>query len=234
MNLKKLKKDIRKLADSKKAKIYQKFFKTGPGEYGEGDIFLGLTSSQTKEIVTKFMFLSLKDIQELLNSKIHEEKTVGFRLLVEKFEKGDEKEKKEIYDFYMKNTKKANNWDLVDVSAYKIVGAYLLNRDKSVLYKLAKSSNLWEKRISIIATFYFIKNNQFEDTLKISEILLNDTHDLIHKAVGWMLREVGKKDQEVEEKFLKKHYKIMPRTMLRYSIERFPEPLRKKYLRGEI
>ena len=148
--------------------------------------------------------------------------------MIQKYQKVDEK--RDIFDFYLKNTKRINNWDLVDLSASKIVGTYLLDKPKDVLYKLAKSNNLWERRISIISTSEFIRNNKFGDTLKIAEILLKDEHDLIHKAVGWMLREIGKKNQAIEETFLKKHYKKMPRTMLRYAIEKFPEKKRKSYL----
>ena len=155
----------------------------------------------------------------------------GFFVLVYKFEKADIQQQKEIVDFYLRNIKAANNWDLIDCVADKILGKYLIDKDKIVLYKFAKSDNLWKKRIAIISTFEFIKNNRFEDTLKIAEILLNDSHDLIHKAVGWMLREIGKRGLGVEEKFLKKHYKSMPRTMLRYAIERFPDSKRRFYLK---
>jgi len=173
----------------------------------------------------------LLDIQKLLDSKIHEHRLVGLLILVDKYEKSNNKE---IVDFYLANTKNINNWDLVDLTAHKILGHYLLDKDRTLLYNLARSNDLWEKRISIISTFYFIKNNDFKDALKISEILLNDKHDLIHKAVGWMLREIGKRDQKAEEKFLKKYYKKMPRTMLRYAIEKFDEKKRKAYLRSEI
>lgn len=234
MSLNSLKSSVLKLKNPKKIPIYQNFFKTGPGEYGEGDIFYGLSVPESRKIAIKYQDLPLKDVESLLNSKIHEERLIAILLLVKKFNSRDEKIKKEIYNFYLKNTKKINNWDLVDLSAHKIVGAFLLDKNRKILYSLVKSENLWEKRISIISTYAFIRQNQFKDTLKISEILLQDTHDLIHKAVGWMLREVGKKDILVLKKFLKKHYKSMPRTMLRYSIEKFPEDLRKQYLRGEI
>ena len=151
-------------------------------------------------------------------------------ILIKQYEKADERKKKTIFDFYLKNTKNINNWDLVDLSAPKIIGDYLLEKPRNVLYRLVKSKNLWKRRIAILSTFAFIKNNEFDDTLKISEMLLSDKHDLIHKAVGWMLREVGKRDQKTEEKFLKKHYLRMPRTMLRYSIEKFDEKKRKFYL----
>jgi len=178
--------------------------------------------------------LELNDLQTLLNSKIHEERLISLLILVEKYDKADEKVKDKIFRFYKKNRRKINNWDLVDLSAPKILGIHLLNRDKQILYKYAHSKNLWERRISIISTYSFIKNNDFDTTLEISGILLNDDHDLIHKAVGWMLREVGKQDLKTLEKFLKPRYNKMPRTMLRYSIEKFPEMKRKKYLKGKI
>ncbi|MFC1653246.1 DNA alkylation repair protein [Patescibacteria group bacterium] len=229
-----LKKDLRKFADPKKVPDYQRFFKTSPGEYGEGDIFLGIKVPNSRKVAKKYIKLPLEKIQALLKSKFHEERFVGLVILVLKYKKGEEDEKQKIYDFYLKNTKYINNWDLVDVSCHKVIGLHLVERDRSIIYKLAKSKDLWEKRISVISTFAFINIGQFEDTLKISEILVKDDHDLIHKAVGWALREVGKKDQKMEEGFLKKHYKTMPRTMLRYAIEKFPEDLRQKYLKGEL
>ena len=218
--LKQIKKDLQKLKNLKHAKLLSRFFKTGKGEYGEGDIFLGLNVPQLRIIAKKYPGLNLKEQEEL----------VKMALSAEKYQKSDEKEKKEIFDFYLRNTKNINNWDLIDLSSNKILGDYLIDKNKSILYKLAKSKSLWEKRIAVIATFTFIANNKFSDTLKISEILLNDKHDLIHKAVGWMLREVGKRNLKVEEKFLKKHYKKMPRTMLRYAIEKFDENKRRFYL----
>jgi 3-methyladenine DNA glycosylase AlkD len=233
--LRALKKEIRKNADPKRAKTLQWFFKTGKGEYGEGDVFLGLTAPESKEVAKKYYnFLNLKDIERLLHSKIHTERDIALRMLVYKFEKGDQKDRKKVFNLYLRNTKHINNWDLVDLSADKIIGAYLETKPKQILLKLAKSKNLWERRISIIATYQFIKNNYLNQTLGISKILLNDEHDLIHKAVGWMLREVGKKDLKTEEKFLKLYYKKMPRTMLRYAIERFPEKKRQAYLKGKI
>lgn len=174
------------------------------------------------------------DIQELLNSEVHEKRLIALLILIKKYKKSDSEGKKEIFNFYLKNTKNIKNWDLVDLSCRDIIGNFLLDKNRDLLCKLAKSKNLWEKRIAIISTSEFIRNNQFEDTLKISEILLDDKHDLIHKAVGWMLREVGKKNLKAEEDFLKKHYKKMPRTMLRYAIERFEEKKRLSYLNGEI
>ncbi len=230
--LEQLKKDLEKLGSPKKAKILQRFFKTGPGQYGEADIFLGIMVPQTRVIAKKYKNLLLKEIEELLSSKIHEERLGALLILVHKYY--NSQNKKEIFDFYVDNASKINNWDLVDLTAPKIMGNWLLNKPKDILYELVKSDNLWEKRISIISTFAFIKEKQFDDTFKISEILINDKHDLIHKAVGWMLREIGKRNLEVEENFLKKHYKNMPRTMLRYAIEKFPEAKRKAYLQGRI
>ncbi len=228
-----LKKEIEKNADIKRAKILKNFFKTGQGQYAEGDIFLGLSVPETRKIAKKFSNLSFKDIEMLLESKIHEERLCALLILVNNYQENVEK-RKEIFNFYLNNIKKINNWDLVDLSADKIIGNYLSDKPKNILYKLANSNNLWERRISIISTFHLIKNNQFNDALGISEILLQDKHDLIHKAVGWMLREIGKRNQKIEEEFLKVHYKNMPRTMLRYAIEKFPEGKRQLYLRGLI
>lgn len=231
-NLSELKKSLRQLADPTKAKILSRFFKTGKGEYGEGDRFLGITVPLARKVAKKYNSLSLADIKKLLTSKIHEERLVALLVLVEKFEK-EQKAQEEIYRFYLKNTKYINSWDLVDLTAPKIIGVYLLNKPKDILFKLAESKNLWERRIAIVSTFYFIKENNFQETLAIAKVLLRDPHDLIHKAVGWMLREVGKRSFEKEEKFLRLHYKKMPRTMLRYAIERYPENLRRAYLEGK-
>jgi len=225
-----IKKDLAKLEDPERAKNSQWFFKTGKGQYGEGDVFLGITVPQQRKVAKKYMHLSLSDLQELLSSKIHEHRFTALVILISKYQKAEEPSKKEIFDFYLENSENINNWDLVDLSAPKIVGKYLLDKERSILYKLAKSDSLWERRISILSTFTFIDNNDFEDALNISEILLNDEHDLIHKAVGWALREIGKRDQNLEERFLVKHYLHMPRTMLRYAIEKFDEKKRKKYL----
>jgi len=230
-NLKQLKSELKNLADPKRAEILKRFFKTGKGEYGEGDIFLGLISDQMKQAAKKYFGLTLADIQKFLNSKIHEERMAALKILVLQYGRTDEeKTKKQLADFYLRNAKRINNWDLVDVSCHFILGDYLLKRPRKILYKLARSKNLWEKRIAIISTFAFIRANQFGDTLKICEILLKDEHDLIHKATGWMLRESGKRDQAVLENFLRKHYKTMPRTMLRYAIEKLSEKKRKFYL----
>jgi len=234
MNLKKLEKELKKEANKKQAKLLQGFFKTGKGEYGEGDVFLGIKVPVQRKIAKLFLNLSLRDLQSLLNSKIHEKRLISLFILIYKYNQADELRKKQIFEFYLKNARQVNNWDLVDLSAPNISGDYLLNKDRRILYKLARSKNLWERRISILSTFAFIRDNDFSDSLKISEILLKDRHDLIHKAVGWMLRELGKRNQPILEIFLKKHYKNMPRTMLRYSIERFEETKRQKYLKGEI
>ena len=234
MSLTQIKKEIKKQANPKQAVILQGFFKTGKGEYGEGDVFYGIKVPEQRAIAMQFKDLSLNDLKSLLNSKIHEERLIAAFILVDQYKRGDEKKKKIIFNFYLKNRKGINNWDLVDLSAPKIVGAYLIDREKDLLYKFANSKDLWEKRISIISTQAFIREHFFEDTLNISKILLNDKHDLIHKAVGWMLREVGNRDMETEEEFLKKFYKKMPRTMLRYAIEKFPEQKRINYLKGLI
>ncbi len=252
-----LKAEIRKLADPKKAEILQRFFKTGKGEYGEGDRFLGLTVPVQRQVARQFKDLKFKDLKILLNSKIHEQRLIALLILVDRFQKArnlsfprkresrirkmdsryppqasDSGMTKRIFDFYLKHTKYINNWDLVDLSAPKIVGAYLRKKNKAILYRLATSKNLWERRIAILATFDFIYFGDPKDALQISKILMHDKHDLIHKAVGWMLREVGKRCSEtLLIEFLNRHHKQMPRTMLRYSIERLPQTLRLKYLK---
>lgn len=235
-----LEKELSDLKNLTRAKNYQRFFKTGKGEYGEGDQFLGITVPVQRVVAKKYLDLSLDNLQFLLNSKIHEYRMVSLFILSAKYKKSDEKDKQslrsvdlkeKIVKFYLKNAKNINNWDLVDLSAPNILGEWFLEKDKSVLYDFAKSDNLWKKRISVLTTFGFIRKNKFEDSLKIAEILLFDTHDLIHKAVGWMLREVGNRNLKVEEDFLKKYYKTMPRTALRYAIEKFPEEKRKMYLK---
>ncbi|MDD5290449.1 MAG: DNA alkylation repair protein [Patescibacteria group bacterium] len=293
MTYQKVSQKLKKLANPKKAKNLARFFKTGKGEYGAGDIFLGIMVPEQRKVVKKFRDLPLPEIQKLLNSKFHEERLVGVLILVEQYQSailpfrrggapstrgrgvviknnnhpgptlrrttppskgGDRKE--EICKFYLKNSRRINNWDLVDLSAPKIVGAYLLNLEpvrrqnkslsagaskgllrsaggktrRKILYQLVKSKNIWERRIAVLATFEFIRNYQFEDSLKLAKILLNDNHDLIHKAVGWMLREIGKRDEKVLRQFLDKYAPKMPRTMLRYSIERLSEKQRQYYL----
>lgn len=223
-----------KLKRKEKRKTLSRFFKTGVGEYGEGDIFWGITVPEQRKIAKDFLYLKFIDLENLLKSPAHECRLTALLILTYQYEiaikNKDHKIKKSIYSFYIKNIKCINNWDLVDTSAPTIVGEYLFDKDRSVLYKFAKSKSLWEKRISIISTLYFIKQKDFNDTLKISEILLSDKHDLIHKAVGWMLREVGKKDEKPLYAFLKKHIKNIPRTALRYAIEKFPIEKKKFYL----
>ena len=235
MSLDELKQDLNALGNSKRAEASKWFFKTGKGEYGEGDVFLGVSVGDQRKIAKKYKDLSFDVLQHLLDSQYHEHRLTALFIMVGKYQKSKSEDvKREVVDFYLKNTKNINNWDLVDSSAHKILGDYLLDKDKSILYHLAKSKSLWDRRIAIISTMWFINNNHFTDALKIAKILLKDKHDLIHKAVGWMLREIGKKDQGLEETFLKKHYKSMPRTMLRYAIEKFEEEKRKKYLKSLI
>jgi len=229
-NLNQLKGELNKLANKKQAKILAGFFKTDPGQYGAGDIFLGIKVPAQRKVARQYENLSLADLQNLLNSKIHEYRLIALLILLSQYKKTEPQDKKKIVEFYLNNTKNINNWDLVDLSCPNILGDYLLNKSRKILYKLAKSKNLWEKRIAIISTLAFIRNRDFGGTLQIAEILLNDKHDLIHKAVGWMLREAGKRDRRVLENFLQKHYKIMPRTMLRYAIEKLDEKKRKFYL----
>jgi 3-methyladenine DNA glycosylase AlkD len=227
-----LKSDLQALADPEKAAILSRFFKTGKGQYGEGDVFLGIVVPKQRIVAKKYAGLSFNDIRKLLSSKIHEYRLVALLILVNKYKKADvkEKERREIAGFYLKHARHINNWDLVDLSAPNILGDYLLDRDRSVLYRLACSINLWERRISVMSTLTFIRRRDFGDILRIAEILLEDDQDLIHKAAGWMLREVGKRDLKAEEEFLRKHYRRMPRTMLRYAIERFEEKKRRFYL----
>lgn len=225
--------ELQKNANPERAKNFKWFFKTGKGQYGEGDKFLGITVPHLRIISKKYQNLELKDLQKLLGNKFHEYRLSALMILRMKYSsyvKTSEDKQKAIVQFYLKNTKKINNWDLVDLSCHHILGHWLLDKDRKILYALAKSKNIWEKRIAVISTFEFMRNNQYIDTLEISKILLNDKHDLIHKAVGWALREIGKKDKETEIKFLNKYYKAMPRTMLRYAIEKFSDKERKKYL----
>ena len=229
-----IKKRLRKLGNKDHAAISQRFFKTGPGEYGAGDLFLGIKVPVLRKLAKEYLDLSLKDVKTILKSQYHEERLLSLIIMVGQFAKGDQKKKKNIYELYLQNTRYINNWDLVDVSADKIVGPFLMDTSRKPLYELARSNMLWERRIAIMSTFHFIKNNDFQDTFKIAGMLLTDKEDLIHKAVGWMLREIGKRRLPSEEAFLKKHYPKMPRTMLRYAIEKFPEPKRKRYLQGKI
>ena len=230
MTYRELQQKLRGLSDPEIAEHSLRFFKTGSGEYGRGDQFLGIRVPQVRKVAKEFKDMPLEDVQTLLRSEYHEERLCALIMLVNSFKSADRKQRSEIYSLYLDNTAYINNWDLVDVSAEHIVGAYLLDKDSEILYSLAKSDNLWERRIAVISTFHFIRNNEFEDTLAIAEQLLKDEHDLIHKAAGWMLREVGKRDTGKLESFLQKFGSRMPRTMLRYAIEKFPEGKRKKYL----
>lgn len=227
--------ELKSIASPDKAAIDQAFFQTGRGEYGQGDQFLGITMPELRKVAkSNFRHISLVNLGKLLLDNFHEVRMISLVMLVYKFESATEAERSKIYKIYLQNTKRINNWDLVDVTAPNIVGNYLLTKERSILFKLAKSKMLWERRIAIVATLSFIRNRDYGDTLKIATILLSDSHDLIHKAVGWMLREVGKRDQLALEIFLKKHYFKMPRTMLRYAIEKFPPAKRLAYLHGKV
>jgi len=228
--------ELKSMADPVKAVTLQRFFKTGRGQYGEGDVFIGVMVPQSRHIAKKFSQLPLGEVKILLYSRIHEERLIALLILVRRYHSSsNSREKEEIVEFYLNNIKQVNNWDLVDLSAPNILGAHLLvdsrdnQRKRLLLYRLAKSETMWKRRIAIVATHHFIRNGDFSCTFKIAEILLNDRHDLIHKAVGWMLREVGKRDAVAEELFLEKHWSLMPRTMLRYAIERLPESERHRY-----
>lgn len=229
-----VRRDIRALGSPERATHSLRFFRTGPGEYGEGDKFLGLSVPEMRAIAKRYRDLGDDDVLELLQSPWHEDRVVALLLLVDGYQRGDDARRKKIHRSYLSNTSRINNWDLVDMSAGQIVGGHIDPAEISLLEKLARSKDLWERRIAIVSTFQFIKQKQLAPTLRIAEVLLDDSHDLIHKAVGWMLREVGKKDRKVLDAFLAKHYRDMPRTMLRYAIERHPEPTRKRYLAGTI
>ena len=228
-----LRKELKELSSPEQAKALQRFFKTGKGQYGEGDIFLGIKVPVQRATAKKYLDLNFQQMQELLDSKIHEERLTALIILNSRFKKAKKEPmmKRKIYEFYLENTKRINNWDLVDLSAPNIIGEFLQKEDTGILRHLASSKNIWERRIAIISTFAFIRRRNFGETLVISDLLLNDEHDLIHKAVGWMLREIGKRNKEVLELFLETRYKNMPRTMLRYAIEKFPEDERKKWLK---
>jgi len=225
-----VRKALRKYANKEKAKVLLRFFKTGPGEYGEGDLFLGVSTPFIRKVLKEYQDLSLSDVTKLLRSKIHEERLLALLILVYQFNKADARLKKKIFRIYLVNSQFINNWDLVDLSAPQIVGGFLIDKDRKMLYKLAKSPLLWERRIAILATFSFIRTSDFVDVLAITKYLLCDKEDLIHKTCGWMLREVGKRNLQLEENFLRKYCKVMPRTMLRYALEKFPEEKRKLFL----
>lgn len=226
--------ELKQLGDPERAKHSQRFFKTAPGEYGAGDVFLGIKVPQQRAVAKRYKMASRTDALALLKLKYHEARLTALFLLVKLFDKADADGKAQIYKDYLANVRYINNWDLVDSSALQIVGHYLFDKDRSHLRVLAQSEDLWERRIAIIASYYFIRQYEFQDTLELSEILLRDPHDLIQKAVGWMLREVGNRSRITEEAFLLKHYSHMPRTMLRYAIEKFPEERRQAYLKGKL
>ena len=227
MELKSLKKDLRDAADLKKAKDKERYFKTGKGEYAEGDVFIGISTPDQRKIVSNYKFLNLSQIRDLLSDKIHEFRFCALLLLIEKYQEDEKK----IVDFYLNNLDRVNNWDLVDLSAPKITGDYFLNREKDRLKELIFSNNLWKRRVAIVSTLGFIRKGHLDTTFDYSKLLLEDSHDLIHKAVGWMLRETGKRDKERLKEFLRKNSSHMPRVTLRYSIERFDQEERDKFLR---
>lgn len=226
-----IKQKLLSLGNPKKADKSQYFFKTGKGQYGEGDVFIGTTVPESRSVAKEHKSLPFDEIAKLLNDEIHECRLCALLILVEQFKTKDNDKRKQVYDFYLTQTHGINNWDLVDLSSYFIVGQWLLDKDRAPLYKLAESTNLWEQRIAIVSTMAFVRNNDFEDTLKLAEKLMNHDHDLIHKACGWLLREVGKRDENVLTGFLDIHSKQMPRTMLRYSIEKLTKEQRAHYMK---
>ncbi len=235
INLQSILSRIKDLGDPQKARNLQWFFKTGPGEYGEGDVFAGLRVPEIRKLAKEYRSIPLSTTLQLLHSPIHEVRLLALLIMVRSYQQGDILLKEKIYQAYLKHTRLINNWDLVDLSAEHIVGDYLDTTDEDEpLQALASSKLIWDRRIAVMATFHFIKKGRFDATLSLAQILLHDPEDLIHKAVGWMLREIGKRDQAVEESFLQAYYKTMPRTMLRYAIEKFPEDLRQGYLKGKI
>lgn len=229
-----IQKEMSILGDSRTASFLQKFFKTGPGEYGAGDLFRGIRVPVLRKLAKEYRSLTLAEAKELLHSFYHEDRLLALLILVHHYSRSDDADKAKVYDLYLGNTRFINNWDLVDASAPHIVGDFLRDKDRDVLYRLAQSGDLWERRIAIMATFRFIKHGEVGETLKIAQMLLSDEEDLIHKAVGWMLREVGKRNLDAERRFLSSHCKRMPRVMLRYAIEKFPESERRRYLKGEV
>ena len=224
---------LQMLADKEKAKFLQGFFKTGKGQYAEGDVFWGIKVPETSQVAKAYREIPLVEVEKVLKNPVHEVRLCGLIILTEQFKKASEADRKVIVDFYLSNTKYINNWDLVDLSCYKILGNYLLDKPRDVLYRLAKSNNMWEQRIAIVSTLAFIRNRELDDTLSISEILLDHPHDLIHKAVGWMLRELSKRNEFSMLQFIETHYNKIARTTLRYAIERLPEEQRKNILQGK-
>jgi 3-methyladenine DNA glycosylase AlkD len=231
MQLQELQRQLKTLSDPTTAVFLQRFFKTGPGEYAEGDLFRGIRVPALRKLARQYDVLTLAETKKLLRSPHHEDRLLALLILTRAYGRGDDGVRENIFDLYLKNTRFINNWDLVDASAGPIVGAFLWDKKRDVLYRLAKSRNLWERRIAIISTFHFIKRGELRDTLSIAEILLSDKEDLIHKAVGWMLREVGKRNMKAEEAFLLANHREMPRVMLRYAIEKFPERKRQRFLK---
>ena len=225
---------LKSLADPKIAEHSARFFKSGPGEYGEGDLFLGIRVPVIRKQVKSYQNLPLNICVELLQNSFHEVRLFAVLMLVSRYQSANSEQQAVIYETYLSNSNRVNNWDLVDSSAHKIVGVHLQQANRRKLYELAQSELLWDRRIAMIACYHFIKNDDFVDTLKLAKLFLNDQHDLMHKAVGWMLREVGKRNFDTENEFLIKHYQKMPRTMLRYAIEKFPSALRQAYLKSEV
>ena len=221
-------------ADKEKAQFLQRFFKTGRGQYAESDVFWGIKVPETRQVAKAYRSMPLVELGIIMKNPVHEVRLCGLMVLIEQFNKAKEADKKRIIDFYLSHTQYINNWDLVDLSCYKILGNYLLDKPRDVLYRMAKSKNMWEQRIAIVSTLAFIRNYEFDDTLAISEVLLDHRHDLIHKAVGWMLRELAKKDEFAMLQFIEKHYNRLSRTTLRYAIERLPEEQRKNILQGKF
>ncbi|MDD5597135.1 MAG: DNA alkylation repair protein [Victivallaceae bacterium] len=230
-----VKHELSRFAKPEDAEGKKRFFKTAPGSYGEGDIFIAVSNADLRKTARRHIDLSFSELEKLLSSEIHEHRQTALFILMLQFERGGREQQKPVYDFYLAHLDAVNNWDLVDLSAHYIIGTFLLDKkDRSVIYRLAGTDDLWRERIAMVSTFAFIRNMDFADTLRLAENFIPHRHDLIHKAAGWMLREIGKRDFETENHFLKKHYRGMPRTMLRYAIEKFPDELRRKYLNGEI
>jgi 3-methyladenine DNA glycosylase AlkD len=227
-----LRDDLARHADTRKAAVLRRFFKTGPGEYAEGDRFRGIPVPVLRAIAKRHGDVPLSILQKLISSPWHEERLLALLIVVMRYPSSSPAERRALYRFYVRNLRTINNWDLIDLTAPRIVGAYLQNTDKKPLYRWARSKNLWKRRVAILATFHDLRNGDFAGTLKIAEVLLHDPEDLMQKAVGWMLREVGKRDEAALAAFLRDHYRTMPRTMLRAAIERFPEPRRQAYLKG--
>lgn len=223
--------ELLSIANPEKAAFLQKFFKTGPGQYAEGDVFLGIVVPLTRSVAKANKQTPLPELQKLIESEYHEARLCALLIVAEQFKKADEAQRKALYDFYLRNARRINNWDLVDVTCPHVVGAYLIDKDRSRLYELAESDNLWEQRIAMVSTVAFIRKREYSDTLALARILMGHKHDLMHKAVGWMLREVGKKDRETLTEFLEEYATSLPRTALRYAIEHYPEEQRQYFLK---